>query len=100
MGGDDVGPDDLVPRLWSAVQGSDETKVIRWVRKSGKIHLEVVSTAYLLKCVDGNWSIPSSRSSHTDAWPESGSCTIFGYENRNSEDAELRTKEINPIVFE
>lgn len=96
VGGDDVGSDDLVSKMRSAVRGSDSSKTIRWVREDGKLHLEVVSTDYLLHCVDKSWKGPSQRSKHTDAWPHSGSCSIPGYDNRDSDVTEPRTKGVNP----
>ncbi|KAJ4413071.1 hypothetical protein N0V91_000045 [Didymella pomorum] len=96
VGGDDVGVDDLVPRMWSTVGASDETKVVRWTRQNGKLELEVVSIPYLLKNIDPYWYGPSVRRSHTDPWPENGSCTLFGYENRDSDVTEPTTKGFNP----
>lgn len=100
VGGDDVGTDDLVPRMWSTVAASDESKLVRWTRTDGKLELEVVSVSYLLKNVDPYWYGPSVRRSHTDPWPENGSCTLFGYENRNSDVTEPTTKGFNPSAVE
>lgn len=100
VGGDDVGSDDLVSRMWSAVGTSDEAKIIRWTRHDGKLELEVVLLSHLLKHVDPCWYGPSVRESYTDAWPESGSCTWFGYENRNSDVTEPATKGFNPSAAE
>jgi hypothetical protein len=100
VGGDDVGFDDLVPRMWSAVGASDESKIVRWTRRDGKLELEVVSKSYLLKHVDPYWRGPSIRRSYTDPWPENGSCTWFGYENRDSDVTELTKKGLNPSAAE
>lgn len=100
VGGDDVGVDDLVPRMWSAVEAADHAKIVRWVRQNGKLELEVVSISYLLKNVDPFWHGPSVRRSHTDPWPENGSCTLFGYENRDSDVTEPTTKGFSPSVAE
>ncbi|KAF3045667.1 hypothetical protein E8E12_011101 [Didymella heteroderae] len=100
VGGDDVGNDDLVPRMWSTVGASDETKIVRWTRQNGKLELEVVSIAHLLENVDRFWYGPSVRRSHTDPWPENGSCTLFGYENRDSDVTEPTTKGLNPSAAE
>lgn len=100
VGGDDVGFDDLVPRMWSAVGASDDSKVVRWTRSNGRLELEVVSLDHLLKHVDPSWSGPSVRRSHTDPWPENGSCTWFGYENRDSDVTEPTTKGFNPSAAE
>lgn len=96
VGGDDVGLDDLVPRMWSAVGAADESKIVRWARQDGKLELEVVSISHLLNHVDPYWYGPSVRRSHTDPWPENGSCTLFGYENRDSDVTDPKTKGLNP----
>lgn len=101
VGGDDVGADDLVPHLWSAVKGSDETKTIRWVRQDGKLQLEVASINYLLRNVDPHWTMPTQqRRKVTDPWPHSGSCSLYGYDNRNSEVTGPTTKGVNPSAAE
>ncbi|KAJ4323423.1 hypothetical protein N0V94_001896 [Neodidymelliopsis sp. IMI 364377] len=100
VGGDDVGFDDLVPRMWSAVGASDESKIVRWTRQDGKLQLEVVTKSHLLKHVDPCWYGPSVRRSHTDPWPENGSCTWFGYQNRDSDVTEPTTKGFNPSAAE
>ena len=100
VGGDDVDIDDLVPRMWNTVQASDESKIVRWTRQDGKLELEVVSISHLLNYVDPYWYGPSVRRSHTDPWPENGSCTLFGYENRNSDVTEPTTKGFNPSAAE
>ncbi|KAJ4384085.1 hypothetical protein N0V86_000930 [Didymella sp. IMI 355093] len=100
VGGDDVGVDDLVPHMWSTVGATDESKIVRWTRQDGKLELEVVSIPYLLKNIDPYWYGPSVRRSHTDPWPENGSCTLFGYENRDSDVTEPTTKGFNPSAAE
>ncbi|KAJ4343826.1 hypothetical protein N0V87_000108 [Didymella glomerata] len=100
VGGDDVGVDDLVPRMWSTVGAADQSKIVRWTRQDGKLELEVVSISYLLKNIDPYWYGPSVRRSHTDPWPENGSCTLFGYENRDSDVTEPTTKGFNPSAAE
>lgn len=96
VGGDDVGTDDLVPRLRSVVQGPDELKMIKWVREHGKLRLEVITLKYLLQWVEPTWPGPTLRRNPTDLWPESGSCTVFNYDNRDSAVTEPREKGINP----
>jgi hypothetical protein len=97
VGGDDVGSDDLVSRMWTALKISDDVdKLIKWERRGGKLYLEVVSTAYLVKHVDSKWAGPCTRENCTDPWPENGSCTWFAYLNRNSQITEPTTKGINP----
>ncbi|KAF2192798.1 hypothetical protein K469DRAFT_735672 [Zopfia rhizophila CBS 207.26] len=82
FGGDDVGSDDLVQRMWATLRESDDLKkVIRWHRSDGKMHLEVVSKAYLIKHVDRNWTEPPMRKKHTDPWPENGVCSWLAYQN-------------------
>lgn len=101
VGGDDVGADDLIPRMWSVVKGSDQQKTIRWVRKDGKLELEVVTLNYLLRNVDAHWTRPMQpRSKHTDPWPYSGSCSLYGYDNRNSDVTPPTTKGFNPSAAE
>jgi hypothetical protein len=92
VGGDDVGPDDLVQRMWNTVKEVNSSKIIRWERREGRLYLEVVSRAYLMKHVDRHWTGPHKRENHTDAWPENGSCTWSLYQNRN----EPNRKTINP----
>lgn len=90
-----VAVDDLVPHMSSTVGASDPSKIVRWTRHDGKLELEVVSMSYLLKEIDPAWHAPSVRRSHTDPWPENGSCTLFAYENRNSDVTEPTTKGLN-----
>ncbi|KAF2704040.1 hypothetical protein K504DRAFT_169827 [Pleomassaria siparia CBS 279.74] len=96
VGGDDVGADDLVERMWRAVGESEHSKVIRWTRADGKLNLEVVTKAYLSKNLDDSWVGPSMRKRHTDKWPANGTCTWFAYQHRNSDLIEPTTKDINP----
>ncbi|KZM23291.1 uncharacterized protein EKO05_0004490 [Ascochyta rabiei] len=100
VGGDDVGFDDLVPRMWSAVGAANESKIVRWARQDGKLELEVVSMSHLLEHLDPYWYGPSVRRSHTHPWPENGSCTWFGYENRDSDVTDPTTKGLNPSAAE
>lgn len=100
VGGDDVGVDDLVPHMWSTVGGADESKVVRWTRLNGRLDLEVVSIQHLLRNVDPCWYGPSVRKSHLDPWPENGSCTLFAYNNRDSDVTEPTTKGLNPSAVE
>ncbi|KAF1975530.1 hypothetical protein BU23DRAFT_416023, partial [Bimuria novae-zelandiae CBS 107.79] len=76
VGGDDVGSDDLVERMWKVVRrGEDDFtgKVVRWERRDGKLYLEVTTKSYLVSCVDREWTGPVTRKHHTDKWPENGS---------------------------
>ncbi|KAF2007611.1 hypothetical protein P154DRAFT_396293, partial [Amniculicola lignicola CBS 123094] len=72
VGGDDVGSDDLIQRMWNTVDGEDDHKVIRWTRCDGKLHLEVVSKAYLVKNIDRRWIERSMQKKQTDPWPANG----------------------------
>lgn len=45
VGADDIGANDLVPRMWRCVDVPDDKKHIQWIRANGKIQLEVVSGA-------------------------------------------------------
>jgi hypothetical protein len=100
VGGDDVGSDDLVERMWRTVGSADDTKVVRWSRSDGKLNLEVVAKKYLLKHVDGDWSEVSVRKSHTDKWPANGTCSYFAYQHRDLDVVEPTTKGINPSAAE
>jgi hypothetical protein len=97
VGGDAVGSDELVPCMWNTVKKSDSSeKIVRWERRGGRLYLEVVSKAYLLKHVDSKWAGPCTRESPADPWPENGTCTWFGYLNRHVDVTEGKMKEINP----
>jgi hypothetical protein len=97
VGGDDVGPDDLVQRMWNTIRSSDHlNNVVRWERCEGRLYLEVVSRAYLWKHVDRHWVEPCARENHTETWPENGSCTWSSYQNRNGP----TIKGINPSAAE
>ncbi|KAF2440459.1 hypothetical protein P171DRAFT_315884, partial [Karstenula rhodostoma CBS 690.94] len=76
VGGDDVGSDDLVERMWKVVRSGEDdiaNKVVRWKRQNGKLYLEVTTKSYLVNRVDRKWAGPCMRNSYTDAWPENGS---------------------------
>ncbi|KAF2240394.1 hypothetical protein BU26DRAFT_407071, partial [Trematosphaeria pertusa] len=89
VGGDDVGSDDLVQRMWKVVGAQDDLeKVIRWIRSGGRLYLEVVTKTYLVKHVEKNWAGSCKREKSTDPWPENGSCTWLQYQNRKSDVAE------------
>lgn len=96
VGGDDVGSDDLVERMWNVVRGGDTNKVVRWKRCSGKLYLEVITKSYLVKQVDRQWTGTTTRSNYLDAWAENGSCSWFAYQNRHSDVTEPTTKGFNP----
>ncbi|KAL1611912.1 hypothetical protein SLS60_000134 [Paraconiothyrium brasiliense] len=102
VGGDDVGSDDLVERMWRVVRGGEDdiaNKVVRWERQNGRLYLEVITLPYLVNQIDRNWAGPCMRNSYTDAWPENGSCTWFAYQNRHSDVIEPTTKGLNPSAF-
>lgn len=84
VGGDDVGLNNLVPRMKAVVAGPDDAKIIRWIRNNGKLHLEVVSLRHLRQCVDPRWNGPSQRQRAADPWPASGSCTPSQYQDQFS----------------
>lgn len=98
VGGDDVGSDDLIQRMWNAVGKPDDVKVIRWERQDGKLYLEVVSKSYLVTKLDRRWKGPCARRSRTDAWPENGSCSWSSYLNRDWDAVEPIRKTISPIA--
>jgi hypothetical protein len=101
VGGDDVGSDDLVDRMWKAVGKSEEAeKVVRWERRGGKLHLEVVTKRHLSRYVESHRAGPCAKKAFADAWPENGSCTWFAYQHRNSDVTEPTTKGFNPSAGE
>jgi hypothetical protein len=100
VGGDDVGSNDLVERMWRTVGGLDKAKVVRWSRGDGKLNLEVVTKHYLIQNVDGHWSEVSTRKRHIDKWPANGTCSYFAYQHRDSDVVEPTTKGINPSAAE
>lgn len=99
VGGDDVGSDDLVQRMWRAVRApNDESKIIRWGRGNGRLELEVVTRSYLTQQVDRYWAGVHTRKTHKDFWPVDGSCSWFAYQNRNSDVADSASKNFSPNV--
>jgi hypothetical protein len=96
VGAEDVELNDLIPRMSRCVEGSDDAKVIRWVRSDGKLYLEVVSQAHLLKHVDGNWVGLSAPPPSTEPWPVNDSCSLADYEKRKSNVQDPATKSFSP----
>jgi hypothetical protein len=82
VGGDDVGPNDLIIRMSKAIAGESENdKAISWVREDKRLQLEVTSRRYHAKT---RWYGSSERDKHTDPWPLNGSCSISEYNSRYS----------------
>jgi hypothetical protein len=98
IGRDDVECNDLIPRMWKCVEAAADAKVIRWNRNDGKLYLEVVSQAHLLKHVDGCWTRRTIRNSQHEHWPENGCCSWSDYEAHNSNIVDPVTKEFSPSV--
>lgn len=90
-------PVEMIKMMWPIVDRvDDDQKVIRWKRKGKKMHLEVVSKRYLLEYVDEEWTGVCVEKKSADAWPESGSCTWYTYQNRNFKVADAAVPRINP----
>jgi hypothetical protein len=98
IGRDDVECNDLIPRMWQCVEAAADAKIIRWNRDDGKLYLEVVSQAHLLKHVDGCWSGRSMQGSQHEHWPKNGYCLWSDYETHGSNLVDPVTKEISPSV--
>jgi hypothetical protein len=81
IGADDVACNNLIPQMWRCVEASDNAKVIRWVRESGKLYLEVVSKAHLSKNLDSNWREQSVKKSDDNTLPVNGNCSWTEYES-------------------
>jgi hypothetical protein len=74
VGGDNVGSDDLISRMSECVVARPGShKMVKWLRKHGKLHLEVVSTA----CAEEN---TSKQLTGSDTWPLNGFCAVSDYE--------------------
>jgi hypothetical protein len=98
VGAEDVELNDLIPRMSRCVEGSDDAKVIRWVRNDGKLYLEVVSKAHLAKHINGNWIGSSASPPATEPWPMNGSCSLVDYANRRSNVQDPMAKSFSPNV--
>jgi hypothetical protein len=96
IGTEDAELNDLIPRMSKCVTGTDDAKVIRWVRNDGKLYLEVMSQSHLLRHVDGNWVGHSTPPSSTEPWPANGSCSLAQYENRKSNMQDPAAKSFSP----
>jgi hypothetical protein len=96
VGSEDVDYNDLVPRMWRTVDGAIDAKVIRWVRKDGKLFLEVVSKAHLLKEVDGDWCGLSDRKAGDQLWPVNGCSSWQQYEASDPNAKDTMMKDFNP----
>lgn len=96
VGADDVEFNDLVPRMWRGVGAASDAKVIRWVRKDGRLYLEVVAEAHLLRHIDGDWPNVPSRRSYDEPWPVGGHCSWSEYEACGPNATEPMTKDLNP----
>ena len=94
VGGDNVGSDDLIPRMSSCVGAeSGRARMIRWLRKDGKVQLEVVSTT----CTEER---ASAQPSENGIWPLNGSCTVSAYEQHYLGGKQSASLELNPSVVE
>jgi hypothetical protein len=98
VGRDDVECNDLIPRMWKCVEAPLDTKVIRWNRNDGKLYLEVVSQAHLMKHIDASWCGQSVRGLQDEHWPANGSCSWFEYDAYGSNIVDPMVKEFSPSV--
>jgi hypothetical protein len=96
VGADSVECDDLIPRMWKSVEASGDAKVIRWVRKDGKLYLEVVSKAHLLKNLDSNWRGLSDQKQPGNPWPVNGHCSWAEYEAHTLNVSDSTIKGLSP----
>lgn len=94
VGGDNVGSDDLILRMSSCVVAETRRdKMIKWLRKNGKVQLEVVSMARTEESV-------SAQPSEDGAWPLDGCCTVSAYEKHCLRNKQSTGLELNPSVAE
>jgi hypothetical protein len=100
VGAEDAGFNDLVPRMWECVEAPAAAKVIRWVRSDGKLNLEVVSQAHLLRHIDTNWLGSSVLPTLTEPWPVNGSCSWTDYENCKLNARDPTAKSFSPSAVE
>jgi hypothetical protein len=96
VGADDVACKDLIPQMWKCVEAPVDAKVIRWVRKDGKLYLEVVSKAHLSKNLDPNWRGLYVQKSHGEPWPVNGHCSWTEYETHTLNAKDATTKYFSP----
>jgi hypothetical protein len=82
--------------MWKAVDGPIDAKVVRWVRKDGRLFLEVVAKTHLLKEVDGDWCGLSERKADDQPWPVNGCCSWQQYETSDPNAKDTAMKDFNP----
>jgi hypothetical protein len=100
VGADDIGFNDLIPRMSKCIEAPVGAKFIKWTRSNGKLNLEVVSGAHLFRSVGCDWIEPSVPISDLEPWPVNGCCSLFDYENRRSIIRDPKTKGFNPSAAE
>jgi hypothetical protein len=82
--------------MWKAVEGPIDAKLVRWVRKDGRLFLEVVAKSHLLKEVDGDWCGLSEQKTDDQPWPVNGSCSWLQYEASDPNAKDTVMKALNP----
>ncbi|USP82579.1 hypothetical protein yc1106_09853 [Curvularia clavata] len=94
VGGDNVGSDDLIRRMSSCVvTRSSGDGMIKWLRKGGKVQLEVLSTPRTEEST-------GAQPSEDGVWPLNGSCAISAYEQHYFGSKQSASLEISPSVAE
>jgi hypothetical protein len=95
VGGDDVGTHDLLSRMNNCVAKNSGQNVVKWLRKNGKLQLEVLSMPSLRESVDARWTQASEMEDRTEVWPPNGTCSFSACE-RHSYGTEPMDKELSP----
>lgn len=92
VGGDNVGSNDLLSRMSNCVVAKHgEDKMIKWLRKDRKFHLEVVSTCHAGGISGAAWA-------GSGAWPLDGFCTFSAYEQCQLDGKAQLDMSLNPNV--
>jgi hypothetical protein len=96
VGGDDVGAHDLLTRMNKCVTGNSSDNLVRWLRKDGKLQLEILSKSSLQSSVAVRSAQASEIDDRTVVWPLNGACLFPACENRYSYGGDSIDKELNP----
>jgi hypothetical protein len=100
VGADDVKCNDLIPRMWECVDAPADAKAIRWVRKDGRLYLEVVSEIHLLRNLNLSLRGHSVQKPHDQPWPANGHCSLAEYENHITNGSNPTIKALSPSAVE
>ncbi len=95
VGGDDVGTCDLLTRMNNCVAKNPSDNVVKWLRKNGKLQLEVLSMPSLRGSVDARWTQTLEIEGRTEVWPPNGTCSFSACE-RHPYGKEPMDKELSP----